>query len=66
MRFDIPNRANLAIVYRKLGMSYYFPRDNLYDNAEYYPSNIPCEISMSEATGKDYASIVYLVEKASR
>ena len=29
-------------------------------------SNIPCEIDMSEATGKDYTSIVYLVEKASR
>ncbi|HKY54310.1 MAG TPA: FAD-binding and (Fe-S)-binding domain-containing protein, partial [Anaerolineales bacterium] len=32
----------------------------------YYSSNIPCEISMSEATGKDYTSIVYLVERASR
>ncbi|HEY9529431.1 MAG TPA: FAD-linked oxidase C-terminal domain-containing protein, partial [Anaerolineales bacterium] len=32
----------------------------------YYSSNIPCEIGMSEATGKDYMSIVYLVEKASR
>ena len=32
----------------------------------YYSSNIPCEIGMSEATGKDYLSIVYLVEKASR
>jgi FAD/FMN-containing dehydrogenase len=32
----------------------------------YYSSNIPCEIGMSEATGKDYTSIVYLVEKASR
>jgi len=32
----------------------------------YYSSNIPCEIGMSEATGKDYVSIVYLVEKASR
>ncbi len=32
----------------------------------YYSSNITCEIGMSEATGKDYASIVYLVEKASR
>jgi D-lactate dehydrogenase len=32
----------------------------------YYSSNIPCEIGMSEATGKDYISIVYLVEKASR
>jgi D-lactate dehydrogenase len=32
----------------------------------YYSSNIPCEIGMSEATDKDYVSIVYLVEKASR
>jgi len=32
----------------------------------YYSSNIPCEIGMSEATGKDYISIVFLVEKASR
>ena len=32
----------------------------------YYSSNIPCEIGMSEATGKDYVSIVYLVDKASR
>lgn len=32
----------------------------------YYSSNIPCEIGMSEATGKDYLSIVYLVEKTSR
>jgi D-lactate dehydrogenase len=32
----------------------------------YYSSNIPCEIGMSEATGKDYISIVYLVERASR
>ncbi len=32
----------------------------------YYSSNIPCEIGMSEATGKNYRSIVYLVEKASR
>ncbi len=31
----------------------------------YYSSNIPCEIGMSEATGKEYMSIVYLVEKAS-
>jgi len=35
-------------------------------NGGYYSSNIPCEIGMSEATGKDYTSIVYLVEKASR
>ena len=32
----------------------------------YYSSNIPCEIGMSEATGNDYVSIVYLVDKASR
>lgn len=32
----------------------------------YYSSNVTCEIGMSEATGKDYVSIVYLVEKASR
>ena len=32
----------------------------------YYSSNIPCEIGMSEATGKDYTSIVFLVERASR
>ena len=32
----------------------------------YYSSNIPCEIGMSEATGKDYTSVVYLVERASR
>jgi len=32
----------------------------------YYSSNIPCEIGMSQATGKDYNSIVYLVERASR
>jgi D-lactate dehydrogenase len=32
----------------------------------YYSSNIPCEIGMSEATGKNYLSIVYLVERASR
>ena len=34
--------------------------------AGYYSSNIPCEIGMSEATGNDYISIVYLVERASR
>ncbi|HJS19847.1 MAG TPA: FAD-binding and (Fe-S)-binding domain-containing protein [Anaerolineales bacterium] len=32
----------------------------------YYSSNIPCEIGMSGATGRDYISIVYLVERASR
>ena len=35
-------------------------------NDGYYSSNISHEIGMSEATGKDYTSIVYLVEKASR
>lgn len=32
----------------------------------YYSSNIPCEIGMSEATGREYTSIAYLVERASR
>jgi D-lactate dehydrogenase len=32
----------------------------------YYSSNIPCEIGMSEGTGRDYVSIVYLVERASK
>ena len=36
------------------------------DYGGYYSSNIPCEIGMSEATGQDYTSIVYLVERASR
>ncbi len=31
----------------------------------YYSSNITCEMGMSEATGRDYMGIVYLVEKAS-
>ncbi|GAB4445116.1 MAG: FAD-binding and (Fe-S)-binding domain-containing protein [Anaerolineales bacterium] len=31
-----------------------------------YSSNITCEIGMSEATGREYVSIVYLVERASR
>jgi len=39
---------------------------NAHDYDGYYSSNIPCEIGMSEATGKDYKSIVYLVEIASR
>lgn len=39
---------------------------NARDYDGYYSSNITCEIGMSEATGKDYISIVYLVEKASR
>ena len=38
--------------------------DRDYDG--YYSSNIPCEIGMSEATGKNYISIVYLVERATR
>jgi D-lactate dehydrogenase len=32
----------------------------------YYSSNIPCEIGMSVATGKNYQSIIYLVERATR
>ena len=32
----------------------------------YYSSNVTCEMGMSEATGKDYVGIVYLVEKASQ
>ncbi len=36
------------------------------DYGGYYSSNITCEIGMTEATRKDYRSIVYLVEKASR
>jgi D-lactate dehydrogenase len=32
----------------------------------YYSSNIPCETGMSSATGKNYRSILYLVEKATR
>jgi len=36
------------------------------DYGGYYSSNITCEIGMKEATGKDYVSIVYLVERASR
>ena len=39
---------------------------NVREYEGYYSSNIPCEIGMSEATGKDYYSIVYLVERASR
>jgi D-lactate dehydrogenase len=39
---------------------------NARDYGGYYSSNIPCEIGMSEATGKDYMSIVYLVEKATK
>jgi D-lactate dehydrogenase len=36
------------------------------DYTGYYSSNITCEMGMSEATGKDYVGIVYLVEKATR
>ena len=32
----------------------------------YYSSNITCEIGISAATGKEYRSILYLVEEASR
>ena len=39
---------------------------NSHEYYGYYSSNIPCEIGMSEATGKDYMSIFYLVERASR
>jgi len=39
---------------------------NEHEYSGYYSSNIPCEIGMSEATGRDYVSIVYLVERASR
>jgi D-lactate dehydrogenase len=39
---------------------------NTRDYDGYYSSNIPCEIGMSEATGKAYVGIVYLVERASR
>ncbi len=38
---------------------------NSHEYDGYYSSNIPCEIGMSEATGKAYISIVYLVERAS-
>jgi D-lactate dehydrogenase len=38
---------------------------NARDYDGYYSSNITCEIGMSEATGKDYMGIVYLVERAS-
>ncbi len=36
------------------------------DYGGYYSSNITCEMGMSEATGKNYEGIVYLVERASR
>lgn len=38
----------------------------LRDYGGYYSSNIPCEMGMREATGKDYLGVVYLVERASR
>lgn len=37
-----------------------------HDYGGHYSSNITCEIGMSEATGKDYTGIVYLVERATR
>ena len=37
-----------------------------HDYGGYYSSNITCEMGMSEATGKNYVGIVYLVEQASR
>jgi len=36
------------------------------DCSSYYSSNITCEMGMSEAIGKNYKGIVYLVERASR
>jgi hypothetical protein len=39
---------------------------NAHEHDGYYSSNIPCEIGMSEATGKEYNPIVYSVERASR
>ena len=39
---------------------------NAHEYGGYYSSNIPCEIGMSEATGRNYMSIAYLVERASR
>lgn len=36
------------------------------DYGGYYSSNITCEMGMSEATGKNYVGIVYLLEQASR
>jgi D-lactate dehydrogenase len=39
---------------------------NLRDFDGYYSSNITCEIGMSAATGKNYRSLLYLVEAASR
>jgi D-lactate dehydrogenase len=39
---------------------------NAHEYGGYYSSNIPCEIGMSEATGKNYISVIYLVERASR
>jgi D-lactate dehydrogenase len=39
---------------------------NARDYGGYYSSNITCEIGMSAATGREYRSVVYLVEEASR
>ena len=39
---------------------------NSRDYGGYYSSHIPCEIGMSEATGKDYTSSCIWLEKASR
>ncbi len=36
------------------------------DYGGYYSSNITCEMGMSEATGKNYVGIAYLVERATR
>ena len=32
----------------------------------YYSSNLTCEMGMTQATGKPYQSILYLVEEATR
>lgn len=39
---------------------------NTHEYGGYYSSNIPCEMGMSEATGRNYESVIYLVERASR
>lgn len=36
------------------------------DYGGYYSSNITCEMGMTEATGKNYVGIAYLVERATR
>lgn len=38
---------------------------NQRDYGGYYSSNIPCEMGLSEATGRNYLGIIYLVERAS-